>query len=324
MPKLTTMDEYFVHQIPEPLPNVVSPHAHWRESYFFVTHPRSGNDGDVVILAMAHYPARGVMDALLMGRIGGKPVFGRHERPYDGDPHTTAVGPAKVEIVEPYKTMKLTVDDATGYSMDLEFEARTQAYGLRRGRLMDGAEIIWDQSHMVQSGVFNGTYAWQGQTYEVSDWWGQRDHSWGIRDHRRCPMWMWLAIQLPDGMFGGWNWEMPNGQRVFMDCCFAPADGSDPVAVVDFEHDISWTKDGEPVDYGDGSGVTGMRGRVVYTLETGRRVAVEGEGSWGVRYGPLGGGQCLMTVRTDDGREGNGMYEITGCDHHRYFPGARE
>ena len=35
MPDLTAMDEYFVHQIPEPLPNVVTHHEHWRESLFF-------------------------------------------------------------------------------------------------------------------------------------------------------------------------------------------------------------------------------------------------------------------------------------------------
>jgi hypothetical protein len=27
-----------------------------------------------------------------------------------------------------------------------------------------------------------------------------------------------------------------------------------------------------------------------------------------------------VTVRTDDGREGTGIVEITGARHHRYFP----
>jgi hypothetical protein len=33
MVKLTAMDEHFVHQNPEPLPQAVSHHDHWRESY---------------------------------------------------------------------------------------------------------------------------------------------------------------------------------------------------------------------------------------------------------------------------------------------------
>ena len=51
------MDEYFVHQIPEPLPSVVTHHEHWRESLFFIAHSPEG-PGDVIILTMAHFPAR--------------------------------------------------------------------------------------------------------------------------------------------------------------------------------------------------------------------------------------------------------------------------
>ena len=80
-----------------------------------------------------------------------------------------------------------------------------------------GSELIWDQSHMIQSGNFNGTVVHGGRTIEVVDWWGQRDHSWGIRNHARCPFWIWLAVQLPDGMLAVWNWELANGARVFTD-----------------------------------------------------------------------------------------------------------
>ena len=92
MPKLTAADEFFYHQIPEPLPNVATHHQHWRESYFFVCHPRTA-PGDVIILTMAHFPAREQMDALQLGRIGGQQIFAQHVRPYDGDPHTTKIGP---------------------------------------------------------------------------------------------------------------------------------------------------------------------------------------------------------------------------------------
>jgi hypothetical protein len=37
----------------------------------------------------------------------------------------------------------------------------------------------------------------------------------------------------------------------------------------------------------------------------------------------MGGGQHLMAVRTDDGREGSAIYEITGASHARYFPVPR-
>lgn len=322
MVRLTPADEFFYHQIPEPLPNVVTHHDHWRESLFFVMHPQAG-EGDVLILTLAHFPKRREMDSLQMCRIGGNLVFARHSRPYDGDPHTMAAGPVRIDIVEPYRTVKLAVDPAESpIGLDVMFTARTRECGLRRGTMKAGEELVWDQSHMIQSGWYNGTYTHEGRTTEIRDWWGQRDHSWGIRDHRRCPMWMWLAIQLPDGMLGVWNWEFANGQRVYMDGYWAPADGSEPIQVVAFHHDLHWTdSNGAPVSYGrDGEDVAGLDGAVGVVLEDGKRIRVEGRGRWHARYGQLGGGQNHMHVRTDDGREGTAAYEITGAYHHHFFP----
>jgi hypothetical protein len=237
------------------------------------------------------------------------------------------VGPVRIEIVEPYRTVKLDVEPGPDVpvSLNLTFTARTREYGLRRGTMKAGHEIIWDQSHMIQAGDYSGSFTYKGEVHKVSDWWGQRDHSWGIRDHARCPLWMWLAIQLPDGMLGVWNWEYPNGAPVYTDGCFAPADGSEPIPLTGFSHDLHWIDlEGKPVSYGrDGTDTVGLAGRVEVTLEDGTRIGVEGEGMRSASYGPYGGGQHLLALRTDDGRVGNGIYEITGAYHHHFFPIAR-
>jgi hypothetical protein len=326
MPQLTAMDELFVHQLPEPMSNVAVHHQHWRESLFFVMHPRDRID-DVVILTMATFPARGELDALQLGHIGGSPLGARHHRPANGDPHTLEVGAARVDIVEPFKKIELHVGESptTSAALDVTFTARTPVYGLRRGTMKAGHEIIWDQSHLVQSGVFNGQVTRGGTTYDINDWWGQRDHSWGIRDHGRCPFWMWLAIQLPDGMLSLWHWELPNGARVYTDGCWSPADGGEPVPVIDAHHDLHWVNsDDKEVDYGrDGEDVAGVAGHVDLTLQGGQVIALDADGLWAQRYGPVGGGLNLCHVRTGDGREGTGIYELTGAYHHRYFPVAR-
>ena len=64
---------------------------------------------------------------------------------------------------------------------------------------------------MFQSVEASGTYTAGDTTRSVDGWWGQRDHSWGVRDHGRIPLWMWLAIQLPDGMLGVWS--LGGGER---------------------------------------------------------------------------------------------------------------
>ena len=66
MTRPTAMDEHFVHQIPELLPGVVTPHPHWRESYFFDIHDPSG-DGDVVFLTMG----RGCQRSSFRASAGG-------------------------------------------------------------------------------------------------------------------------------------------------------------------------------------------------------------------------------------------------------------
>jgi len=52
-------------------------------------------------------------------------------------------------------------------------------------------------------------------------------------------------------------------------------------------------------------------------------IDVEADGRWAQRYGPLGSGLNQVRVRTDDGREGTAIFELTGAHHHRYFPVAR-
>lgn len=325
--KLTAMDEHLVHQVPAPLPSVETHHEHWRESYFFIAHRRA-ELGDVVILTMATYPAREALDSLQMGRIGGESVLGYQGRAYDGDPHTTTVGGARVEIVRPYEEIRLFADPAVcSLGLDLTWRARTKPYGLRRGTMRAGHELVWDQSHMFQSGTYEGTYAHAGTTYEIAegDWWGQRDHSWGIRDHGRCPLWLWFQVQLPDGFLGVWHWEYENGARVYTDGCWAPTDGGDPVPLIDFAHDVEWVDAaGAPAVYGEhGESVAGLRGTATFLLEGGRRVVVHGDGRFDRPYEPFHrGGLNQMMVRTDDGREGTAIFEVTGSRHHRYFPDA--
>jgi hypothetical protein len=330
MPQLTPMDEYFLHQIPEPLTSVETHHDFWRESVFFIAHPPEGL-GDIISLTTAHFPKAEKLEAMQLGRIGDDWIFKRFERPYDGDPHTMRVGPTLIDITDPYKTIKLeVVDDGSGtvpYAMDLTFTGRGREYGLRRGTMKAGHELIWDQSHMLQSGTYSGTITKDGVTTEIDNWWGQRDHSWGIRDHSRCPLWMWLAIQTDEGMFGVWHWEYPNGARVYTDGCFSPSDGSDPIPVVDFNHDdLHWTgADGNEVSYGQfGLEVRGLAGHVDITLEGGRKIGFDAVGRWAFPYGPMGGGLSEMTFTSSEGHTGTAIYEVTGAHHHKFFPIKRD
>jgi hypothetical protein len=325
MAEPTAMDEQFVHQIPQLLPDVATRHPHWRESYFYDIHDPAGDpDGDVIFLTMAHYPSQARMDSLQMARIGGEPVFGLRNRPYDGDPHTTAVPGVRIEVVEPWREVRLWCDPVEAeLGLDLTFRARTRPYGLRRGTMRAGDDLVWDQCHILQSGTYAGTLTSGGVTRALDGWIGQRDHSWGIRDHGRCPLWLWFQIQLDDGFLGVWHWELANGARVYTDGCWAPADGGDPVPVVAFTHEVRWVDArGGTARYGEnGDEVHGLAGTCTFTLEGGRTLTVDGEGTLARPYEPFHrGGLNLMSVRVDDGRVGTAIYEVTGARHHHFFP----
>ena len=336
MARYDSADERFGHQIPEPFRNTVLHHNDWRESLFFVMHP-TDQLGDVFILTLANFPARREMDSLQLGRWGSTPLLARHARHVDGDHDDWNVGPVHIEILEPRRTVRLRVDgDGSGASplaMDITYTARVQPYQLRRGTMTAGHEVVWDQAHMFQSGWYDGTVTHKGETRKIEKWWGQRDHSWGIRTHYRCPMWMWLAIHVPEGMLAVWCWELPNGARIYTDGCLSPSDGGEPIAVREFHHDLTWTDASQkPVSYERfGESVRGLAGRVTFVLENGRTINVDASGRWAQRYdafnpgkpNTLGGGLSEMLVSTSDGQRGTAIYEVTGAWHHKYFPVAR-
>jgi hypothetical protein len=308
-------DERFVHRPADPPP-------YWQESCYFVAH-RPDRPGDVLILTLTSQPTRGVMECLQMGRVDGRLSFARVSRPLASHPATTAVGPARVDVIRPYEEVRLTLfPAATAVAFDLTWTARTRPHLLPPGSLSIGDRLVWAQQHVVQSGWFDGWYSVSGERRPVQRWWGQRDHSWGVRDHARAPMWMWLAIQLDDGMLAVWCWERSDGTRAYGEGCWAPIGTGAPIPVTGFRHRLRWTDaDGRPVGYGRAGGdVRGLSGRVEFHLADGRRVGVQGAGTWNARYGRRGGGQHHLAVVTDDGRHGTAVYEVTGSDHHHFFP----
>lgn len=323
MARPTAGDELLAHQLPELLPAVATPSPHWRESYFFEVHEPSGT-GDAIFFTMAVRPALDKMDSLQMGRVGDQQVLHVGERSLGEDPHTPEVPGARVEVIRPWQEVRLWADpDVSPIGVDLVFRARTQPYGLRRGTLRATDGVVWDQSHILQSGVWSGSYTAGGVVHRVDGWPGQRDHSWGVRDHGRCPLWIWFQIQLEDGMLGVWHWELANGAPVYTDGCWAGADGSEPVPLVGFTYDVDWRdRDGAVVAYGkNGEHVAGLAGSCRFVLADGRTVDVEADGDFVRPYEPFHrGGLNVVRVRTGDARTGTAVYEVTGARHHRFFP----
>ena len=328
MARPTAMDELFVHQIPELLPDVVDPQpALARE--LLLRRPQPDRRRRRRVLHDGPLPGAGAHGLAPDGpgrrRAGPRRAS---SRPYDGDPHTTEVAAAPASrSSRPWEEIRLWADPAVApIGLDLTFTrphpALRAAPGHHARRPTTSSGTSATSSSRAPT---TGTYTVGGDVHAVDGWIGQRDHSWGIRDHGRCPLWMWFQIQFDDGFLGVWHWELANGARVYTDGCWAGTDGGDPVPVVDFAHEIDLGRRRRRAGASTASTATTSPGSPApraFTLADGRRDHRRGRG----HLRPALRAVPPRRPQPDDRRApttaatGTAIYEVTGARHHRYFP----
>jgi hypothetical protein len=204
-------DDYLIHQTPYTFDTVFTSDRNFYDRYFFNGYRR---DAEVFFaLAFGTYPNLGVMDAAFNVVRNGKQRVVRGSRRLSGDRMDTTVGPISVRILEPLKSLSVKVDGGEwGVSADLVFTARALAdeepHFFRRA----AGVVVMDYTRVTQHGTWSGTITIDGQEFAVQDrdWWGCRDHSWGIRgvggpDTRGAPggqapqfYWNWAPLNFED------------------------------------------------------------------------------------------------------------------------------
>lgn len=178
----------------------------WNESWYFDFAAADGSLGGYVRLGL--YPALGVSWywAYLVGNDHRLLAVRHHEAPIPGGrtleirdeglwaalhcetPHdhwTAGLEAFALALDHPAEALESERGDLVPLGFDLEWEASAPAYpypGVTR----------YEQSCRVHGEVLIGD-----ETLEI-DCWGQRDHSWGVRDWWRFP-WTWTAGRLEDG-----------------------------------------------------------------------------------------------------------------------------
>jgi hypothetical protein len=207
---LTPLDDFPLHQTPEPVAHYGSPSRNAYDRYFFNGYTR---DGDLFFaVAMGLYPNRQVIDASVSVLTGGV----QHSLHASGrvpvDRRQTAVGPIRIEVVEPLRRLRILVDDPDhGFSAELEFSARTPAVEEPRFTHRQGPMTTFDYTRMSQWGSWSGTLSVGDDTWSLDDLdvLGTRDRSWGIRpvgerDAGGAPgaspqfFWLWAPINFDD------------------------------------------------------------------------------------------------------------------------------
>ena len=182
MPLPVPFDEYPIHQAPLSLRYVPSSDRNFYDRCYFNGHDRTGDVFFVTGLGV--YPNLGVIDAYATVRMGDDQFTIRCSDALGDRSSEAAVGPYRVEVVEPLQRIRLVCDGAEhGVAFDLTWDGSFPAVMEQPHVMRTGARAILDASRFAQVGTWSGVLNVGGTDMAVSPdvWVGTRDRSWGIR-----------------------------------------------------------------------------------------------------------------------------------------------
>jgi hypothetical protein len=228
---LTPQDDLIGHQTTSTFDHVATSDPSWMERLWYTGHPLP--QGDVIFdIGLGYYPNRNVIDVFAGIETGGVQRnfrASRHARP---NPLDTRAGPFSIQVLEGLRRhrLQLTANDS-GLSFDLEFIASMNAheemphFRRRQGRVTE------DMMRAQQLGRYRGWLEFAGQRHRIEpeSWWGQRDHSWGIRGEMRTDelhppltfyppfLFMWITAQFKDRGLQLFLKERAPGEIIYVD-----------------------------------------------------------------------------------------------------------
>ena len=236
---LTKFDDYAIHQTPEPIAHPASSDRNVYDRYWFNGFQ---DDGEFYFaVGMGLYPNRGIIDCgFSIVRDGAQHAFHASKRA-TGEPTDTAVGPFRIEVVEPMMASRVVLEaNETGIECDLTFTARTACVEEGRQTLRQGIRPMLDSTRFAQFGRWQGTVRYDGKAVavELERVLGTKDRSWGLRPvgepeqggapARRLPQvfFLWAPIHWDDHCTHFGVFEDAAGCRLHSDGAFVPAYGS--------------------------------------------------------------------------------------------------
>lgn len=180
---LNNLDDYPVHQTPEPLAHPASSDRNVYDRTWFNGY---APDGSYYFgCGMAVYPHRGILDgAFSVVQPGGMQhcFFGSRRAPAERT--DMSVGPLRIEVVEPMRRARLVLEDnESGVTCDLMFSARTAPIQEARQTLVSGTRRTMDATRFAQFGRWSGRVRHPDGDIRVEDriCHGTKDRSWGVR-----------------------------------------------------------------------------------------------------------------------------------------------
>lgn len=181
---LTPYDEFPVHQAPYTFSYIPSTDYNWDDGYWFGVF----NPDEKVFMGtyMRVNPNSDMIGGCALINIAGRQFTLRFSRCWRPN-FNTEVGPYHMQIVEPLKKIRLTLDkNDSGFSFDILWEGTSPAFLEDHHIATNRGRRTTDQTRYSQPGKCSGWMELQGKRWEVTPdrWSGSRDHSWGLYAER--------------------------------------------------------------------------------------------------------------------------------------------
>lgn len=199
---LSPFDELPVHQTPYPLSVVANTDNGFDDGYWFGAF--SAEDRVFCFSGLRINPNTDMVGGYFGVMRDGIQRTLRFSRTWRDDPALT-VGPYRLEVVEPYRHLRITVaDNPSGLTAELNWRGLAPAFLEAHHLATNRGRPTTDQTRYSQPGVVDGWIDVAGDRVEVdpAHWYGSRDHSWGVY-FDRPPLAAdprWLPPPRPEGV----------------------------------------------------------------------------------------------------------------------------
>lgn len=253
-------DDHIGHQVPTGFAFTGVSDPTWMERLWYSAHPVPG--GDVILnLGCGYHPNRNIFDAHAGITIGSRQHNLRFSRHLGDDPLSLEIGPLRIQVLEGLRRQRLSLQPNEGeLSFDIEFLSNMHPHEEARATARHNLRLVHDFARYQQSGRYAGWVKFKDQTFQLSPdtWWGQRDHSWGVRREMRTdtshpPMtefpagfWTWLVAQFDDFGIHLFVRETRPGAHLYLsgEMVFDRGRQRDAGwAVKSIDHDLRWAAD---------------------------------------------------------------------------------
>ncbi|MFE3059934.1 hypothetical protein [Nocardia sp. NPDC059236] len=194
------MDEQLNHQTSQPfrVPGTTDHRfydRHWFEAI--------SSDGEVMMLAgMGTYKNMGVADGFMVVQRARQQKNVRVSRMLENDMRAS-VGPLSIDVLEPYEHLRVSLEPGDyPIAAELEWRSVYPVYLEAPHYTFNDGRVVQDTNRYDQIGSWSGWLEVDGERFEARDWWGVRDHSWGVRPdvggfepangrRRETLLWLW-------------------------------------------------------------------------------------------------------------------------------------